>query len=396
MSDGPCWTPPIPSSSSCWDGTGDPCNEEPPGPIPCPDCPACPTFPANTPLPTPTRFTVPVQLTSQLISLSANARDLLVQVKNAWKAKGWTVVQSYSVRLGVLSPPGVDAWTTYADLLGTSGGGPGNSWIVLANPGLGTAQVCIEITVGGTLAWSECGITLAPAGGFTGGTSGGRPTAPNEITTNSQQWMGTGPIGNPQFYASVWVSPDAQYTRVAWWYGGKCISWWQIDLVQHASPSWTMPTVFVFWKGGNDYTAPLARMNIFNFTLVDSSAGVFKRSRLTAGTLIAWQGVDEGQQPGSTNYAAALHAGVNDWTGQYPWFSPIGLDASGRAAGSNGFAGYLTDQWWTVAAFNDGDTAGSQQYIIIQQMILQWGAGAPLTGGASVDHGTNFYGRSTG
>lgn len=359
-------------------------------------CPDCPVFPASSPLPTPTRSTVPVQLTSQLLGTQGtNARDLLLQVKNAWKAKGWVVVQSYSSRVGTLPAPGVDAWVTYADLIGTSGGGTGNSWIVLSNPGMGAAQLCIEITVGGSIAWAECGLILAPGGGFSGGIPTARPTAPNEIVTTSHPWMGTAPNANAQFYASTWVSSDGQYTRVAWWFGGKCISWWQIDLIQH-SANWTTPSVLIFWYGGNDYTAPLNRMNIFQFTLVDSSAGTFKRSRITGGLLISWQGVDEAQQPGSTNYTAAIHAGVNDWTGQYPWFSPIGLDASNRTAGQNGFAGYLIDQWWTVPAFNDGDTAGNQAYIIIQQMILQWGAGAPLTGGASVDHGTNFYGRSTG
>jgi len=348
-----------------------------------------------SPIPLPRVSTAPVVLTSQLLGTQGtNARDLLVQVKNAWKAAGWVVVQSYSGRFGGLPAPGVDAWVDYTDLVGVSGGGIGDSWIVLANPGFGPAQICIEITVGGTLAWAECGLILAPAGGFTGGLPSARPTAPNEITTNSQQWCGTNPNGNPQFYATTWVAPDGSYLRTAWWYGGKCISWWQIDLIQFAA-NWPTPNVLIFWKGGNDYTAPGNRMNIFQFTLIDSSSGTFKRSHIPAG-VIAWQGVDEAQQPGGTNYTAAIHAGVNDWTNQYPWFSPIGLDASGRSAGSNGFAGYLIDQWWTVPAFNDGDTMGdSFNFIIIQQMVLQWNGTVPSLGSASTNYPTaKWYGRS--
>lgn len=363
------------------------------------NCPPCTTFPGATLLPLPRVPTTPVVLTGNLLgTVVDNQRDLFIQTKNAWKAGGWFVVQSYNAS-GSLPAPGVDTWNVVGDIRGAGGGGTGQSWIVLGNP-WNAMQLCFYCTVaGGGSGWLELEIVMGPAGGFTGGTIGARPTAPGELadTELPSALLGTGPVGNPQFYAVTWVAADGSYLRTAWIYSGHLKSFWQFDQLKNVPTGWTKNFVLGDFKFGNtDYTIVGNRASTDLFTKNNGSGGSWKMVLLPGPDTIEQASGSLQSSPGAL-YIPDQAPLANPFSGQYIWVEPLGFITTGHAAAQNGFWGWVWDQWWTVpSVFNDCDTAGdNHDFIIFNQMMLQWGLGVPGLGAASTNYASaKFNGRN--
>lgn len=351
-------------------------------------------------IPVPVVSTTPVLITGQLLGNTMdNQRWMLWRVKNAWIAKGWHVVQSYSAN-GVIPAPGVDTWVSYTDLKGTGGGGTFYSWIVLGNS-INTRQICINVNVAGnTTQWLEIALLLDPQGAFAGGTTSARPTSATEIvvTIQSASPFGTGPLGNPQFYAVVWVAADLSYTRVAWIYAGHCKQIWQFDELTAVPAGWTNNTLAMCSDWANtDYTVVGRRMTVATYETIFGSGG-FAKYILTPGpnTVTSVEGALYASPGGQVTVENPI---ANGFSNQYFWLEPMGISKRLGAASVNGFWGYNKDQWWIAdLPFNDGDTMGDNfDFIIIGQSVLQWGLGAIGTslGGASTNYPTaRWYGRA--
>lgn len=341
-----------------------------------------PPPPISSPLPIPTTSTIPTVITGRLLgNIADNQRDTFWQIKQAFVAGGWAVVQSYNAG-GSLPSPGVDDWASYADLRGTGGGGVGNSWIVLQNPQY-PMQVCFEIVVSG--GWLEIGATVGPSGGFTGGTTGSRPHAPGEIPQIYSGYLwGTGaPTGNPQLYAVTWIAADGSYARFASIFAGHVRMFFQFDRLDGSPTGWTKNFLFGQFVWGNTDPAFVgARPTTIGFQTIFGSGGTFK-TILTPGpdTVTSVESTLEWNVAGPVPDEVPV---ANGFSGQYKWVAPLGIIKRLGAASVNGFWGYVRDQWWTVpGVFTDCDTAGdSKDFIIFGQMMLQWNGTVPTLGAA--------------
>lgn len=353
-------------------------------------------------IPIPTVSTRPTVVTGDLHgSVSNNQCDILVKVKNVYKTGGWFVVQSCDGNS--VGAAGVDLWTSYLSVLGASGGGgAGGSWIVLGNP-WNAEQMCLYCTVSSlTTGWAEIRVVMGPAGGFTGGTVSARPTAPGEVVdtdTTHTAWLGTGPVGNPQLYAIVWVASDGSYTRTAWIFAGHLKTFWNWNTLQNTPTGWTKGFVLDVWKNGQtDMTAIGIKARTSDFTTNWGSGGTYKGVLVPSpDTVLNVNGTLE-SGPGSP-YVPDQAPSAFRLGNQYIWVAPLGY----IQPSSNGFLGYSIDNWWTVPSiFNDLDTMGDNaDFIIFNQMILQWGLGLVGTqmglSTPSTNYLTNrFYGRPCG
>lgn len=359
----------------------------------------CPPFPPANNLPIPIDDGAkPVIITGNLHgNLDDNQRDVMWQIKEALKAGGWTVLQSYNAS-GVLPAPGVDSWVTYLDLRGTGGGGVGDSWIVLKNAS-NTMQLCFQILVSG--GWLEVQRTMSPSAGFTGGTPVARPTATDEILDSTAGYLlGTGPPGNTQFYALVWIASDISYTRVATFYAGRLRQFWQFDKLFTTPTGWANPFLMgVFSWGNTDYTVAGNQATIFLYMTILGSGGTFKSLLTPAPNTVTSV---EGTLDSNVTFAVPNQVPIaNAFSNQYIWVAPLGYMKRGGAASVNGFWGYTHDQWWTIPAgvFIDCDTMGDAfDYIILGQMLVRWGLGAPAgrlgEAGSTNYPSSRWYGRS--
>ena len=364
-----------------------------------------PPPPAPTNLPVPRHSYTIAKLVSQTLGnqgpsnpngVSNNQRDMLVQVKNAMVASGaWTVVKSCDSA----SVSTADLWTDWSKIVKS---GALTSWIVLQRSFDGV-QLCIAATVVG--GWTEIQWFLSVKAGFTGGSTTGRATATDEWEGDiplGSSWLGTsGSDGNtnPEFRAFVWTSTDGAITRVGWWYKGKFIHWWQFDEILcpvGAAGAW-VPFLQAFWKGGNDFNAPYARvrLSIYDIDGVRNARPVTGINEKLGMHIEKWSAtyiVDQWPQDESTL--------------QYLWINTGGMAVDGSPPSPRkGSVGYLQDIWFVgstgggaTPVFADGDTAGNGAFIFIGAMMLPWdGTTNPPTGqvSASTDRpATSFYGRS--
>jgi len=335
------------------------------------------------------------KLACQLLgSLSPNSRDLVVQVKDAWVASGWWAVTRSCDGTTIASS---DLWADYTDLQGLGGSG-GYSWLTIRNSATGV-EVCFAITVTGS--WTEMQVFVSVAAGFTGGdTIGNRPTATDEYEQTQgvgADWLGTGPAADAQFRAFNWVSDDGMNTRTAWMFGGNLVAWWQFDTLFSTAGtegSW-VPFATIAWEGGNNYAAPSTRM------LISVYAACARHARTPAG-------VNETPGVFTEEWIANYFVDAfpqNEFTEQYYWTPPMGLNVSGVAAPRKGPFGFFQDQWWVglvtpggAPVFTDGDTAGDGAFIFFGQMMLPWdGTTSPPGIAAPTDRAaTAFFGRDSG
>ncbi len=340
-----------------------------------------------------------VTLDSQLLGTTPkNQADMLVQVVAYWISSGFARC-NYSCNGSVAGVPGdgINRWITWNDLKGT-GGGSGFSFMVLDFVGMGSYQLMLYINLSG--GWMEVQWTMAPNGGFTGGTPLVSPTAPNGYATvlPIDQWLGTGPVGDPQFHASVWTADDFSYTRVAWWFAGHIVAFWQFETLRNPPGPWTTPFMHVAMGTGNDYTSPSIRLNAVTYGLNRGSGGFEKGVFLPAGVTHELYGSMEQVQQGGTNYVPKFTTTTQFGVGQHIWTSPPGIQSIGAPAGSNGPVGYQANLWPVTPIFNDGDTIGdARQFIVIGEFFATWdGSDSAHLGGAPVTIPTALmYGRST-
>jgi hypothetical protein len=338
-------------------------------------------------------------VSQQLGSIVKNQRDILIQVKNAFLASGWwTVVRSCDGT----SISATDLWSDWSKIVN---GGGFVSWITLRRSLDGVQLTIYPNVVGG---WLEIAWYASPAAGFTGGnTSGTRPTATDEITCAppaGNDWIGTDVYGptdpNPQFRAFVWVSDDGGMTRVAWWYKGGLIAWWQFDKVYNQAGgdgSWVPFTTYA-WDGGNSFGAPSTRMRLAVY-----DANGLHAARTPAGVN---ESIGLALEKWGGTYVVDQFA-QNEQTLQYLWIPGPGLGNNTGASPRKGIIGYMEDLWFVgstgggaTPVFADGDTANDGTFMFAGAMMLPWdGTTAPPTGQitASTDRPTaSFYGRGDG
>lgn len=353
--------------------------------ITAPAEPPPPPIPEPSPIPVTSRDYVIAKLTGQQLGgLRLNQIDTTIQVKNAWVASGvWSVLRSSN---GV-SVTATDQWTTAAAV------GVG-SWIQLENAFYGWQLMIAATVVGG---WFEVVLRISPTAGFTGGTAVVPPTATDSVIVNTfGVFMGTGPVGDPQFKAFTWNSTDGAVTRATFYYAGQLTGLWEISLVSSPASGWE-PVQGTWWSGGNNYTAPSARLSL-NIFRVQAEI----KARTASGNV---ENFTRTPEIGLFNFPIVDAYGTNETTGQYLWSWPLGLQVGNLAAPRNGSWGWLTDQWWGpsvgfpsfVPLMAEGSTINGGGLIVVGQMFLPWdGTLNPPNGGPpTTDYPTTqFYGRN--
>ncbi len=363
---------------------------------PCPDCPA---IPAPSPVPLVLKTWITSKQQNALLGGGApNKFDLLVKVKDALKASGqWIVVSSCD---GV-TVSASDLWTNWTKLKGFPDGV--FSFIILKNVAFGF-EIMINVTQ--NIADTEIDLSYSASGAFVGGTTTVTPTAVDGLSNSVTSWIGRR-TADDQYYALTSVASDGSGTRIDWFFAGKWLSLWQFDVLYTAgvvnTAEWTTPFMAAARNGISDPTTDFAVLSQNKFAFSGVGFGDF--------TKLAWI-----PSPGNPQGQTLLHGSqelVKDdssvafyppdlghpWSTRHLWTSPLGMLAFNGGSPTQGFCGYLQDQWWTTSGFNDGDTIAGGKYIIIGESIRPWdGTLAPPIGATvpSVDYPASlFYGRST-
>jgi hypothetical protein len=352
------------------------------------DCSAC-EEPTATYMPQLRRsYTITKRLTRLVGNHRQNALDLLIQVKDDYKASGvWEVFGSSN---GTITSTG-DLWTNILAM-------PVGAWLGLRNKRNGV-QMVIEIWLLAT--WAEVRASISPSGAFTGGGPTTIPTAPDSYVAtggSDDDWLGTGPnVDGLEFRAWTWVSTDGMVTRTLWWLGGNLLSIWEFCVPTNpaGTPGSWVPFYTVWWSGGNSALSPVPPRCTLN-----QYQAFLRMVRTPANLNLPMQiGIEEWGTSQLINTPVP-----NQATGQYFWMAPCGiLYTPSFVSPQGGVIGYCVDQWWVgqvggVPVFNDGDTADNYQWIFVGQQMLPWdGTPNPPTGGAivTVDRpAASFYGRS--
>jgi hypothetical protein len=127
-----------------------------------------------------------------------------------------------------------------------------HSWIVLKEPRSG-AQVCFDCSPLYNLAQGpKIKVVVSRVGGFTGGDASNRPTASDEIVTETR-WLGTAE-SDPQFRGRLFIWRDTlgYCTRIVFLNNGVPVLFWMFDTMQ--SPTSTPTFVHYVSSAYTDFT----------------------------------------------------------------------------------------------------------------------------------------------
>jgi hypothetical protein len=227
----------------------------------------------------------------------------------------------------------VDRWTSDAALVYIGGT---HSWSVLRQPALSNIEICLDM---GTTSSGTVYVYASPSGGFTGGTTSTRPTAPDEFRVganpNAFSWNTN---ANHQIHA--WQSSDGECNRLDVWANGTAQPFFLLfDRPRNPPAGWTNPVVYLVQGDGAGYASSNLQVaaaalgkgtSVFNISLTGENAPGLSNSLLA-------------------NVAAP---GQNSFDSTWPFY-PLGIAANSVHPGRHGT---LYDLWWKHVGINNADT----------------------------------------
>lgn len=325
---------------------------------------------------TPTTFPLPAlakawQTTKTTLS-GGTAIDLhrgwMLAVKNAMKGFGsspWTVVGSNNGTTAALDA--VDRWTNIAAM-------PVNAWIVLKQTGVASNfQVCWHNNFE-TGTDQRQTLVVSQSAGFTGGTTGARPTATDEVvvTVNSVDIT----TDTNDVFVNVIQSTDGRCTRFWCYQAGINIHFTFLDRIHNPVSSLTIP-----WAAYSNSRFVSLAVNAAAYAQVYSATGPFGRQ---GATNLAFRLISPGTSTPTMGSDAAVGRGVNSLSSEF-FLGPVGLACT--TALNLGAMGELADFWSGSETAVNGDTypdtGTTDQFIQVGGVVLPWDGTVPSTGGAA-------------
>lgn len=294
-------------------------------------------------------------ITAQGTSL-ATSRLLMRTLKNgligfallAWAVQG----SSNSVTAAM---DGVDRWAADTDLVWAAGA---HSWIVLRQTGIATNyEICIDLN---TSTDTNATIVVSPSAGFTGGTTGARPTATDEIViVNTQNW---GSRGNFDHKLTQLQSSDGECTRVVIYSGNICTLFTILDKPANPVTGWTTPSLSA-WQASN--ATDRATVAIWLKATAGSEPlwGRHSGTNFRGDVTCEW---------GISNNLSELITVANQISSEWQML-PVGFVSN--TATRIGRHGSFYDLWLGQTAVSDADTYpadGTMQFVEVGDFILPW------------------------
>jgi hypothetical protein len=283
----------------------------------------------------------------------------------------WTVAgSSDSVAAGM---DAVDRWVDYTDIVI---GGGAHSWTVLQNSVLGNTQLCIDFNSGdgrqATIVWS-------PADGFTGGSTGARPTATDEQSFGVIDIFWNTNTGGFGFNnrAHVQMSNDGECTRIFFCCTREVRSWILIDKPRLSPTGWTNPTICIV-KGFAGSSFPQENMTYAHWRqdrYVHALGPMGSMPMFMAFKGVATDGTDGTAIVGTDGWPNRNEIDDDD-DPQYP-MSHIGLLSrfNEGTVGQRGWMGQIVDMYCTARAISNGNSFpsdGTKTWINFGQFAFPW------------------------
>lgn len=263
----------------------------------------------------------------------------------------------------------VDRWTAPGKLVGAAAGS-NHAWAVLEQPGLGNAQVCIDIV---SANGSVINLVFSPGGNFGAAGSGGtgadgtltaRPTAGDEqLLISGASWGGS----SSAYYTKgihVMQSSDGQCTRMAMCIGNVCCGLWIIERAKNPIAAWTTPNFAGAIGAGATEVATYANWN--DAARCNSRIGTAAVTFYMTSAFYGSATVGENQTYPDDN---SLEWPINS----------IGL-ASLTAAHRGGRKGEVFDLYWGSTAVQIGTTYpedGTKQFAQFGHLVFPWNGTTP-------------------
>ena len=304
-----------------------------------------------------------------------NQVDLILQRTANRISLGHLVAGSGNGTSGAMD--GVNRWASVSDFPASNNG----VWQVIEQPGT-SAQDLMHYFNGGQNIWTWY---HSPSGGFTGGSSSARPTAPDESVLYDNTFFGRGDAGSdPQFVLNWWCSSDLTCYRESYWCGNFAIGDVDFSAIDDPPDGWATPNYGMVDKDGfwvtSGFGGSLRIGRWDNYTYIPSTGhGLFKswgaHGQLNMMTTVEASGYGSLQALPTT----ALTAKETSSNKYRPPFQPGLYEIFTNADG--GWKGRIFDMWWVAdsqdsgAVFASGSTApltGPVEFVIIGDKMLPW------------------------
>lgn len=322
---------------------------------------------------TPTTFPLPALSKVWQFSLSTvtggtetdKHRNWMRAAKDGMKgfaSTPWTVLGSNDGVTAALDA--VDRWISSATV-------PVNAWIVLKQTGIASNfQVCWHNNFEAAGDHRNT-LVVSQSAGFTGGTTGARPTATDEVvvTTNFTDVTTT----NTDIRVNVLQSTDGRCTRIFAFQSGGVINFSYLDRLHNPISALTIP-----WIGYSN--------NRFGGTAAAYTdlLGTTGPAGQQGATTLAYRLVTGAISTGFVGVDAGPNEGENELSSEF-FVAPVGV--ASVTASNRGVMGELADFWAGSSSAVNGDTypdTGTfDQFIHVGGVILPWNLTVPVTGGAA-------------
>jgi len=338
-------------------------------------------------------YQAPVTIATTLHGNAAdNAKDAVFRVFNAMISLGWVTKGSNDgVTAGMDGVNRIDVYTKWQCNLGT----PHPSWHVIEN-GAGAQLLFIDDGDVGTDYANFHGY-YSPDGGFTGGSTTVRPTAPHEVQVNmaSAPFGSSGGIGDVVITAHIIASTDAVNTRVLWFRGAGAFAAgtpgiWMFDQARAAKSGWAAPNYFMTdMFGFNSLGIVGGLLNNFQNGLGESRIYTYANGVAIPSGFVGAYATIPNAGGSSGNPWSVFVTTLNGLTGLYDIFPmAIGVPVTHVTADPvRGLMGVPPDVYVMpetapstfVPRFPSGSTAplsGTREWITYGDFLIPWGGGA--------------------
>ncbi len=302
-----------------------------------------------------------------------SATGAFILAKDALKAfslNPWTCVGSSDGTTAALDA--VDRLVDDTDFV-TSG-----TWIVLQQDAVSaTAQLCFYWN---SSDFKQVTVVYSPVDGFTGGTTGARPTATDEQSFGLIDlfWQTNTNGYGFENRTHVQMSTDGKCTRIFFCCSKEVRSWILIDVPLETPTGWTDPSIAIC-MGNTGSTVPQENLSFYRW-----NNAAYIKARGPIGDMPMFMSTDNGLSTTGTDSVSML--GYDYWPGpaelspdDFP-FASIGIlhRFNEGTVGQRGWHGYIADMWATTRGVSNGNSFpgdGSKDWINFGNFAFPWDGG---------------------
>lgn len=323
-------------------------------------------------LPIPKKTYQIVTLANSLLGVNrTNQLDMVLKVHAQRKAWGFIIRGSGDGITAAMD--GVDRWISVGNFPTASNG----VWMVYENPITGAQDLLQPYDFGE----SDYVIVHSPDGGFTGGSTVARPSAPHETILYNNSFFGRGEGGgDPQFVCHMWLSPDFEVFRQSYWWNHIPFANIFYDKVEDPTPGWALPHYGLVDRNGHaiDSDQTVGDVTRWMNEFAGGGTGVFQSAWGPGGQMqmtATVEGTGVGNVLGRTQPLNTALTTKNQISNTYRFLPTSGLYRC-EGFSDSGWHGRVFDCWWIPhLIFTPGVTTpidGSNEFVLIKDQLHVW------------------------